>query len=172
MAGARFEIRGSWDGGPLEDGEHARIELTLGERVTLDVHASFYDDPAPASAAGATDRLWDHEVVELFLLGQDERYLEIELGPHGHHLGLLLEGRRRIVERAIPIDFSSERSGSEWRGHAELDRCWLPVGLHAANAYAIHGIGAARRFLAMDPVPGPKPDFHRLDRFSPLALQR
>ena len=50
--------------------------------------------------------------------------------------------------------------------HLQLD-C-LPPDLCAANVYAIHGQGPSRRYLAWHPVPGPAPDFHRLDRFPPL----
>ena len=48
----------------------------------------------------------------------------------------------------------------------------LPPGLAAANAYAIHGEGSARRYLAWTPVPGPAPDFHRLEYFAPLEQAR
>jgi len=136
--------------------------------IEVVVEAPFHDDPAPASDPGPTDRLWEYEVVELFLLGADERYLEIELGPHGHHLGLQLVGRRRVVEQGFPIEFRVERSAARWHGLARLDLAHRPPGLGSANAYAIHGTGAARRYLAAHPVPGPQPDFHRLECFPPL----
>jgi hypothetical protein len=46
----------------------------------------------------------------------------------------------------------------------------LPPGLGRVNAYAIHGQGANRRYLAAYSVGGTAPDFHRLDRFVPLTL--
>jgi hypothetical protein len=44
----------------------------------------------------------------------------------------------------------------------------VPEGPWRFNAYAIHGVGAARRYLAHFPVPGPRPDFHRLECFGAL----
>jgi hypothetical protein len=38
-----------------------------------------------------------------------------------------------------------------------------------ANAFAIHGCGAERRFLACAPVCGAQPDFHRCDAAVPLS---
>ena len=46
----------------------------------------------------------------------------------------------------------------------------LPPGLRALNLYAIHGTGRSRRYLAMTPVPGPAPDFHRLQAFTAIEL--
>lgn len=182
MSQVCFEVQGSWDGRPLAQGEFARIEARIdrasgapsetGERHALEVRveATYYDDPAPAAPPGSFMTLWEYEVVELFLLGEEDRYLEIELGPHGHHLGLGLAGRRRVVERSIPMDFRVERSGVRWHGEARISLDWLPAGIRAGNAYAIHGQGAARRYLATHPVPGPEPDFHRLECFAPLSL--
>ncbi len=42
------------------------------------------------------------------------------------------------------------------------------MGFARANLYAIHGVGTARRHLAMTPVPGEAPDFHRLEYFARL----
>jgi hypothetical protein len=168
-----FEVRSTWDGRPLETGEWARISLDIdraNDRLLLKVDAAFHDDPAPESPPTCFDGLWDFEVVELFLVGSDERYLEVELGPHGHHLGLRLTGRRRVVEWGIPIDFEAVRAGSHWQGEARISLAWLPTPIHSVNVYAIHGRGSARRYLAMHPVPGSEPDFHRLEHFAPFRI--
>jgi len=170
---ARFEIRSSWDGGPLLESEAAHVTVAIdGARrcLRLRVEATDYGDPAPRAAAGSVDGLWEYEVVELFLVGEGERYLEIELGPHGHYLGLLLDGRRRIVRRHLPIGYRTERLDDRWRGEAELGLEWLPENVRSANAYGIHGVGPARRHLAAYPVPGPEPDFHRLECFAPFTI--
>jgi len=169
LARFRFELRGLWSGDPLREDEHARIDLTLGEAIEIDIDAAFHGDPPPSVPPGRCDRLWDYEVVELFLLGEDERYLELEFGPHGHFLALRLEGRRRIVASDLAVAFTAERRGARWLGHARVPLDGLPPGLRAANAYAIHGEGEARRWLAWAPVPGPQPDFHRLECFPALA---
>ena len=168
-----FEVQGTWDGKPLEAEEYARIGLRVDRAraaLVLTVDAAFYEDPAPEVQPGSVDRLWDFEVVELFLLGDDERYLEIELGPHGHFLGLCLAGRRNVIEAGIPIDFSVRRVAHTWKGEARISLEWLPSPIRAANAYAMHGVGNARRYLAAHPVPGDAPDFHQLECFAPLEL--
>jgi hypothetical protein len=172
VARFRFEVRGTWDGGPLAQGELARVELTLGDSLEIDVEATAYGDPAPAAPPGRCDGLWEFEVVELFLLGAGERYLELELGPHGHYLALRLEGRRRVVAADLALDFEVVRRGPRWHGRARGSRALVPEGLRAANVYAIHGAGAARRYLAGSPVPGPAPDFHRIEHFAPLPPER
>lgn len=159
----------TWDGAPAAPGERARVTViaeTDGSPIRLDIDAPFHGDPAPAAPVGPTDALWEHEVVEVFLLGADDRYTEVELGPHGHHLVLRLEGRRNVVDRLHPLDFTASVDGSRWRGTARLPRHLLPAGPILVNAYAIHGVGPARRHLAMTPVPGPAPDFHRLAAFT------
>ena len=45
-----------------------------------------------------------------------------------------------------------------------------PYIVFTANAFAIHGVGPQRRYLACTPVPGPQPDFHRLEVFPAVDL--
>ncbi len=161
----------TWDGRPAGPDEAARVEIAARRgRVIVGVDAPFHGDPPPASAPGPTDRLWEHEVVEVFFLGRDEAYLEIELGPHGHHLVLELRGVRRVVRSGLPLDYESRIHGPRWSGSAEFPRTWLPAGLDRGNAFAMHGAGDARRHLAAYPVPGDSPDFHRLSCFGALCL--
>ena len=143
------------------------MRWVLSGSLSIAVNAPFHGDPPPASPPGATDRLWEHEVVELFLLGADERYLEVELGPHGHHLVLRLHGRRSIEQQGMAIAYEARLRGARWSGRALVPAAWLPAGLDRCNAYAIHGAGPARRHLAAFPVPGREPDFHRLECFGP-----
>ena len=90
---------------------------------------------APDGPVGPTDKLWDHEVVEVFFLGRAERYTEIELSPHGHHLVLKLQGARNIVQKCIPIDYhvTHHKAGPtlydrRWTGESNLPRCGGPTG--------------------------------------------
>jgi hypothetical protein len=167
---ARFEIMRDWRGVEVPHVERAAIDVMLAaETLGLRVDAAFHGDAPPPSPPGSTDRLWEHEVVELFVVGEGERYTEIELGPHGHHLVLRFAGVRRAIERQVPLEFHACVEGPRWRGHATLARTYLPEPIVAANAYAIHGVGKARRYLAAHPVPGTAPDFHRIDGFPPVA---
>lgn len=165
-----LRIDHTWDGRPAADHEVVTLAVHLGATLRLEVDAPWHGDPPPAGPPGPTDRLWEHEVVELFLVGPEgprRSYTEVELGPHGHHLVLRLEGVRRPVASQLPCALRTWRTGSRWRAEAEVARDLLPASIAAFNAYAIHGLGEGRRYLAHRPVPGPHPDFHRLEHFAP-----
>lgn len=166
-----LDINRNWDGSP-GPGAAPTLQLQLRDVLSVRVDAPFHGDPPPELPPGPCPRLWEHEVVELFLLGAGDCYLEIELGPHEHHLVLQLEGRRHVVRSGLPIAFQARRSGARWQGEAQLPLAYLPEGLRALNAYAIFGPAGARQHLCYVPVPGPAPDFHRLECFAPCTLQQ
>ncbi len=166
---ATLGIDRTFDGREIPEDERASLALRLSEAgLCVDVEAPFHGDAPPPAPAGSHDGLFEFEVVELFLLGERQRYLELEFGPFGHYLALQLEGARRVVRSGLPLDFAWERGERRWTGRARVPLDYLPPGLYAANAYAIHGAEPARRHLAAHPVGGEVPDFHRLERFAPL----
>lgn len=145
------------------------------QALRIEVDGPYHGDPPPPGPPGPTERLWEHEVVELFVVGHAGTdgavpYTEIELSPHGHHLVLRLLGVRQVVARELPLDFEATIEGARWRGLARLDRAFLPPGPHRVNAFALHGQGAHRRYLAWTPVGGREPDFHRIERFPSFTL--
>jgi hypothetical protein len=147
------------------------IALTCARgQLEVRVDAPYHADPAPPGPPGSTDRLWEHEVVEVFVAGAQENYLELELGPHGHFLLLLLRRRREVDRQGIAVAYEAQIERGRWRGRAVVPVALLPPGPHALNAYAIHGREPGRRYLAWSPVPGPAPDFHRLECFAPVDL--
>jgi hypothetical protein len=180
----------TWDGWPAPAHEQVRLRLRLTSRhLRIAVSAPFHGDEPPAGEPGPTDRLWEHEVVELFVasaadepaptgaaIESDEgarssiAYTEVELSPWGHHLVLRLAGARRVVAAGLPLAYRVRRSGSRWVGAARLARHLLPPLPWRANAYAIHGEGRGRRYLAATALPGERPDFHQPGRFPALRL--
>jgi len=178
MAGTEVEsgveqqwiIERLWSGEPARQAERVQLSFRL-ESQSLHVHvqAPHHGDRAPAGPPGAFPGLWDYEVVELFLLAEPDHYLEIELGPHGHHWVLELHGRRQVAREGLPIRYQAQRADGRWTGRAEIPRDYLPAKVVRGNGYAIHGTGAPRRYLARFPVAGTAPDFHRLDCFGPLG---
>ena len=166
-----LRIAKTWDGQRLPEGEVAVVRLELGEEtLRIEVDAPFFGDPAPNAPLGPCWALWEHEVVELFLVGENERYTEVEIGPFGHHLVLRLEGVRNIVERELPMRLDVEIDGGRWQAVAEIERAYLPRTIHRMNAYAIHGANSQRSYSAWEPVPGDGPDFHRLVYFPDVVL--
>lgn len=161
-----------WDGSAADPGEW--VDFTVGPPTDTDpflvlrIDAPVHGDPAPVGPPGSLDRLWEHEVVEIFIAGPGEAYTEIEVGPHGHHLVLRLAGRRRPVATGLPMRLHVEHRGSRWIALAELSGALLPPRPWTWNAYAIHGVGIRRRYLALHAVPGSGPDFHRLEHFEPF----
>ncbi len=164
--GTELRVEQTWDGAPVGPDEAASV--TLVERdggLHVVVSAPSHDDPVPTAPPGPTWALWEHEVVELFVLGAEDRYTEMEVGPHGHFLVLRLEGQRNVVDRLLPVVVTCARGEGRWTADLHLPRHLLPPRPWRLNAYAIHGLGAARRYLAWAAVPGPAPDFHRLECF-------
>lgn len=159
-----------WNGPAAQPGEIAYVSATHGgTSLCVAVDAPLHHDPPPLSAPGRCPGLWNHEVVELFIVGPDERYLELEFGPHGHYLILQLAGRRHVVTDAIELDYRVEIAGTRWWGTAELSTTLVPCPALRWNAFAIHGQGAERRYLTAHPLPGERPDFHRLESFPSLS---
>lgn len=166
-------IASTWDGEPLAPADQVSITLTVeADSVLITVEAPFYDDPAPAEPPGSRHGLWEFEVVEVFFVeaatarGERPHYTEVELGPHGHHLGLKLDGVRNAVATGLPIRWECAHSEGHWQGTAEIRREILPPGPWVVNAFAISGVGVQRRYACATRLPGPKPDFHQPARFS------
>jgi len=108
-------------------------------------------------------------VVEVFFLNDENQYVEIELGPRGQHIVLLLNGQRKTVRHSLPINYINvQRTDSDWRGEALIPIEYLPPNVTKMNAYAIHGTGDKRVYEALYPVsPGSEgPDFHNLTAFN------
>ena len=171
----RLTITRCWDGGPARPSERVDIALqwrskagrTL-EGLLLSFDAPLHGDPPPAGHAGSTPGLWDYEVVEVMLLGDDDRYLELEFGPHGHYLALKLHGVRNVVAEGMALEVTTTRDAERWRCEAVIPASLLPPGVNRVNAFAIHGVGGDRRYLALRPAGGDRPNFHVLAVFGDL----
>ncbi len=166
-------LTSSWDGTALLAEEFGEVTLHFDDGgLHLQMRACYWRDPAPIAPAGSTSALWEHEVLELFLLGSDNRYLELEFGPHGHYLALDLHGERVIVSQGFAVDYTAQIGDSEWSAEAHIPAALLPPGLDRLNVYGIHGQGKERRYLAWKAPLGHAPDFHRLQSFASLPDAR
>lgn len=167
---ARLQIAQSWNGSPVAAAEQVQLELELRPNgLLIDFWAPHYGDPLPAPPAGSTPELWEYEVVEVFV-AHGERYTEIELGPAGHYLVLCLQGYRQRLSEGHPIRYKTYLSPGQWMGTALVPLELLPPQPWQVNAYAIHGKGSTRRYLAAYAPGGVTPDFHQLQAFQPLQF--
>lgn len=159
----------TWDGEVIGPDEQVIVDLTLSDRaLNVEIDAPFHNDPVPSATPGSLEGLWEFEVVEVFLRGDRDTYLELEFGPFGHYLAIGFDGYRRRQRSGLELAFSSSRTKKRWTGRAEVPAAHLPVDVRSCNAFAIHGLAEARRYLAHHPTPGAEPDFHRLESFRPL----
>ena len=61
-------------------------------------------------ARGRLWGLWEYEVLELFIAGANDEYLELEFGPFEHHLALAFKGERVLKDDQVEL-----RDLSFWR---------------------------------------------------------
>lgn len=167
-----FVINTTWDGRALQVSEFVTLtflhSLSTDGEIVLKLEAPFYGDPAPQSPPGPLFRLWDYEVVEVFILGDGNRYLEVEVGPHGHHLVLLLDGYRSAKVHSLDLKYEWQIVNNRWTGTVFIPAAYFPKGASKLNAYAIHGQGNSRVYSSLFPSETGKyeePDFHRLEYF-------
>ena len=114
-------------------------------------------------------------MAECFFVSQDPTrmsepdYLELEFGPHGQHLGLILHGVRNAIQHSFPMQYEAhiDRDSKTWTGKAIVPKKYFPGHVNKFNAYAIDGPEEPKNYKALYPVPGAQADFHRLDYFLP-----
>lgn len=176
-----YSITKQWNGVPIN---HQPLNFTLSSTpdfrgVKFEVQATLFNDPGPppCPSGQACQNLWDYEVAEIFFLGLDEKYLEVEVSPHGQHLVLLLNGVRKPFRTMLRMSYSATKDelSKRWSGTAIIPLEYFPPGIAAGkmNAYSIYGSGSKRVYEALYPAPksSSTPDFHRLELFKPLNFK-
>jgi len=159
-----------WDGAPLPD-LCAWVWLSATSDA-LEVEAGMPHGREPripdAPRGARVDGLWEYDVVECFVVAEDGRYFELELGAGGHYLALAFDAPRRrthdFARERLVVDW--ERGPDAWRARCRLPRAWLPEPVARVNAFAIAG----GEFAAHAPVGGDRPDFHRPHAFPEVRV--
>lgn len=176
---AHYTINKTWDNRTIPSQDHVNIDLLYSEDLTVKVSAPFYSDPELPDMThnpGSFDQLYNFEVVEVFLLGEDDHYLELEFGPKGQYLVLQLHGYRNVTRYPIELTkYQSKVTGHHWSGVGVVPKSILPPNIHSMNAYAIHGSNETRTYLSLYPAPTNSPnytapDFHKLELFQPISI--
>lgn len=167
-----FSITTTWDGNPVD---HSQVRFVVSavnkEAVKVDVSGPLFNDPGPPPGPPGSPcpELWEYEVAEIFFLGAEDKYLEVELCPHGQHLVLLLNGTRNMIKDKLALDYTAtvDNINKTWKGTAIVPLDYFPPGVSKMNAYAIHGSGDGRQYEALYPATEEfnTPDFHRLQFF-------
>ena len=167
MVEKQYTIGTTWNGDQVALGEHIYVGLAMtdGGDLNIQIDAPFYGDPAPGQSLGSTWELWNHEVVEVFLVGSDGHYLEAEFGPHGHYLLLQLDAPRNIVRQELPAEYDARIQHGRWQGRAVIAADLILSPINRINLFAIHGVAPDRRYMAWSPLPGSQPDFHQPGHF-------
>jgi hypothetical protein len=184
----QFQISKLWDGTSLPESERVNLIISVqGEALVITVDAPFYNDPKPsAQSALNLDGLWNFEVVEVFIKGRHDKYIEIEMGPHGHYLVLVCDGYRQCFSRQLELTcYSANLDACRWSATMVCPISLLPPPTdipgaeYSFNAYSIHNAPdhTGRVHAALFPPWKAEgeyeiPDFHKLELFNhfPSAL--
>jgi len=159
-----FTVNKMWDGSPCGDERlHAEVWITKKEAgLNVRVHATILDGQKIPNAPVDTrfDGLWDYDVVELFFVGADGKYTEVEVGAGGHYLVLAFDDVRIRANDFAGREFDHRHGGSTpgtWQTQMTIPWDVLPSTITRMNAFAIMG----GTHLALSAVPGSAPDFHQ-----------
>jgi|GEM_PF-975399 len=170
-----FVIDKFWNGTPCPDAPyHAEVWISQSSKgLVIRTHCQILPHQRIPDAPRDTrvDGLWEYDVVEVFLVGADGKYLEVELGAGGHWLVLGFDGvRQRSNDYATfhPDHRNSSAVAGTWQSIITIPWEMVPQPLTRLNAYAIFD----GKFLAMSPVPGAEPDFHQPDTFPEVEIQK
>jgi hypothetical protein len=188
-------IAKTWDGKPFKSAPmpyRIGFVINMTGDIVLEIDAPFFNDPPPPCEPGKYLDVYKHEVVEIFISAypkddddaQFSPYLEIQIGPYGHYsmVFFLQEADFANKDTSLEVDkFAAPKINTQkgrWTAELSLPSFYLPEPACGddlsitwmMNAFAMHGSGDEREYLAHAPVPGDKPNFHQLKAFVPLVL--
>ena len=104
-----FTLANTWNDSLVSQEDRVHIEIQHSDplSIRIEIIAPYYNNPPPSNTPGRQDKLWEYDVVEIFFVGSDGRYIETEFGPHGHYLILELSGPREIVCKDLTCRYQS-----------------------------------------------------------------
>jgi hypothetical protein len=166
-----FEVTKLYNGQPCPDANYY-TQVTVERRADgLFITAQtpvFPKRHEPNTPPGRLDGLWDYDVSEIFFVGDDGKYLEVELGTRGHYLVLAFDDIRQRSNDFADADFQHEYQADEHGATSSIliPNSALPANIVKANAFLIAG----GYFMAYSPLPGDEPDFHQPKNFIECKL--
>ena len=176
-----FDTFYSWhEAEPLSFPNGPRIKLSLQDSETLFItgEAPYHFNIAPTESMGRLWGLWEYEVLEVFIYGDREEYLELEFGPWGHHLALYFNGVRILHNDQVKLKYvqtwrrESFEQGASWGFSCTLPIAKLPLSMQKdqltwrINAFWCYDRKAEHReFCCAYRLPGDQPNFHQPQHF-------
>jgi Carbohydrate-binding family 9 len=133
-----------------------------------------------AGADGRKDRLWDRDVVEVFLQPDrfgEKYYKEFEVGPNGQWLDLEITPRGlRHITSGMRCTVTLEEAARVWTAELAIPMPALaqkfdPAQPWRVNFFRCEGIDPERFYSAWQPTGTPEPNFHVPDKFGTLIFQ-
>jgi hypothetical protein len=185
-----FEAFSPWlSGTTFEQTEAPHIRLSLLEHgdLLIEGRAPYKNNPTPQAPFGRLWGLWDYEVLEVFIYGDHDEYIELEFGPWGHYLALYFQGVRSLKREEVYLKNLRSwrvegRVGyeSQWGFSCILKREVLPQKIHdqsqdtwGINAFwCFNDLEGNRHFCCAHPLPGETPDFHQPKDFPKYPLEQ
>ncbi len=166
-------INSMWNGSPASGELHAQVQLRpKNDGLFVRVRGqSLVEQERPHEPEGSrVDGLWRYDVIEIFLVGANNHYIEVELGAFGHWLVLGFNGVRALSNTYIDFAprISHQRTQESWESCMLIPWNLLPLPIVRMNAFAI----LKGEFLAFQKVPGAKPDFHQPQIYPEFHLDR
>jgi len=209
---ASFSIEHCWDGSPSVHNYKVKLSIVNGD-LALFVDAPFFNDAKPPEndgdpyallARGAGEevgnrhvQLEQYECVSIFVATgsisevpiENQEYIEILLGPHGHYLisgfsgqGDESGGDLHMLFEVMPVATINEET-QRWQVKAAVPFFFLPAPgddpedslslKWRFNFCAVHELPntvEGREYLSHATLPGDVPNFHQLESFVPLIL--
>ncbi len=168
-----LEVKRRWNGDECPDKSirgNFQVERTDGGLLITATAPKFSVEHHPNAPSGKRfDGLWDYDVLEIFFVGEDGKYIEVELGTAGHYLVLGFDGVRRrandFYDHVFEHTFYREKDGSTINT-IFIPNDILPPLITRVNAFII----ANQEFLAHAPLPGAKADFHQPDAYPMMSV--
>lgn len=168
-----LEVERRWNGDDCPDktirGEFQVERIDQGLLITAKAPKFSVEHQPNVPTGTRFDGLWEFDVLEIFFVGEGEKYLEIELGTAGHYLVLSFDGIRRRVndfyDKSFDHNFVRNDDGSTV-STILIPNDILPPVITRANAFVIGG----QEFLAYAQLPGEKENFHQPQAFPAMTI--
>jgi alpha-galactosidase len=131
-------------------------------------------------ADGRRDKLWERDVVEVFLQPADadaRRYKEFEVSPNGFWIDLdIAHGEKRDLKSGLRRRVSVDEESKTWRAELVLPMKSLtarfePSAAWRVNFFRVEGAGEPRFYSAWRPTGTPVPNFHVPEAFGKLVFE-